>query len=441
MSRRRSARQNVTNVEPVTARIESLSREGRGVARVDGKTVFIDNALPGEEVRFRYKKRHGRYDEGGTIEVIAASANRVEPKCAHFGVCGGCALQHMEPSAQLEHKQAMLVEQLQHLGGIDPVLLLPPVAGPIWGYRRRARLGVRHVAKKGGVLVGFRERDTNYLAEMSRCEVLDPRVGGLIGALRELLSGLSLCDRIPQIEVAVDDQIASLTIRHLAPFSDADLAALRDFAESRDIHIYLQPGGIDSIMPLWPPAPSPLSFRIPAHDVEIRFRPLDFVQVNAAINLSAIDRAIALLDAQATDQVLELFCGLGNFTLPVARRVGRIVGIEGDGALVERARDNAAHNGITNAEFIQADLSIADPLPGEFNKLLLDPPRTGAVEILRKLDLQRVQRLVYVSCNPATLARDAALLVGEKGMRLAGAGVMDMFPHTAHVESIAVFER
>jgi 23S rRNA (uracil1939-C5)-methyltransferase len=424
----------------IEVRVESLAHEGRGVARVDGKAVFIDNALAGERVCARIVRRHRRYDEAVATEIMEPAPQRVAARCPHFSICGGCSLQHLDPAAQIGHKQAMLLDQLAHVGKVQPARLLPPLTGPLWGYRRRARLGVRHVPKKGGVLVGFREKASNFLAEITGCEVLDPGVGRLIQPLRGAIGDLSIADRIPQIEVAVGDRGAALTFRHLAPLLPADRQRLAEFGQSHDIAIYLQPGGNDTVAPLWPEVPAPLAYELPAHGVVIEFLPLDFIQVNGAINIAAIDRAIELLDLGASDHVLEFFCGLGNFSLPMARRVARVVGLEGDRGLVERARANAVRNGIANAEFIAADLSVAAVPAGGFNKVLLDPPRSGALELVRRLDLAGVERLLYVSCNPATLARDAGVLVRERGMTLAAAGIMDMFPHTAHVESIALFQ-
>jgi 23S rRNA (uracil1939-C5)-methyltransferase len=420
--------------------IDALSHEGRGVARNNGKTVFVDNALPGEQVRARIVRRHGRYDEAVAVEILSASPMRVTPPCAHFGVCGGCSLQHMAPSAQIDHKQQMLIEQFTHVGKVAPETMMPPILGPTEGYRRRARLGVRLVAKKGGVLVGFREKNSRYIADVQRCPVLDPRVGEHLLAMREVIGQLGCPDQIPQIEVGVDDQGVILTLRHLQPMTDGDLAVLTAAGRQNGWRIYLQPGGLDSVRPL-EEQQSPLYFSVPAHSVKLSFEPLDFIQVNAAINLSAIDRVLELLALTPDDCVLDLFCGLGNFTLPIARYAREVVGVEGEAGLVARANLNAGRNGLANARFVQADLTRQSVPNAHFNKLLLDPPRTGAIEVLRSLDLRGIERVVYVSCNPATLARDAAVLVHEAGFRLAGAGVMDMFPHTAHVESVALFLR
>ncbi len=423
--------------------IDSLAHDGRGVARVDGKAVFVAGALPGERVRARAVKRHRRYDEAVAVEILEPAAGRVQPRCAHFGVCGGCALQHLGEGRQLELKRAHVEEQLLRIGKVAPGEWLAPLGGSAWAYRRRARLGVKWVAKKGRVLVGFREKATPYIAEIERCEVLAPPVGALLGPLATLIGRLSVRDRLPQIEVAAGEGATALVLRVLDPPSPADLAELRSFAAEQGVEFYLQPGGYDTVAPLEPPA-TPLAYRLPEFDVELRFAPTDFVQVNAGINREAVGLALRLLAAQAGDRVLDLFCGLGNFTLPLARRAARVVGVEGEPGLVGRARDNAARNGLANVEFHVADLA-QDPgtagwATGPYQRVLLDPPRAGAAAMLAMLGRLRPARIVYVSCHPASLARDAGELVHGHGFRLAAAGVMDMFPQTAHVESIAVFE-
>jgi len=423
----------------ITAEIESLSHEGRGVARVGGKTVFVDNALPGEQVTLRHLRRRKRHDEAVAVEIIRPSPDRVVPRCPYHGVCGGCRLQHLQSGAQVAHKQRVLLEHLRHIGGLRPAHVLPPVTAAIWNYRRRARLSVRHVRKKGGVLIGFREKSGHLIADIKSCEVLDSRVSVLLPALRELVNTLSIRADVPQIEVAADGRNVALVIRHLAACGENDVRVLRDFASAHGVAFYLQSVGPESLQPL--DQPVALKYRLPANDIEIEFQPLDFIQTHAGVNEAAVDLVIELLEPRAEDEMLELFCGLGNFTLPLARRVRRITGVEGEAGLVERARANAARNRISNAEFIKADLTKVPPAAGNYTKVLLDPPRTGAQETIRRLNLQAVQRVVYVSCNPATLARDAALLVNEHGLRLQSAGVMDMFPHTAHVESIALFLR
>jgi 23S rRNA (uracil1939-C5)-methyltransferase len=428
---------------PVVVYIESLSHEGRGIAHVDGKTVFVDGALPGETVLARYRLSKTRYGEAETLEVHQASPDRVTPHCEHFGVCGGCSLQHIHANMQRELKQQTLLEQLRHIAQVQPQQVLPPLCGPLWGYRRRARLGVKYVHKKNTLLVGFREKSAAYLALMERCAVLSPCVGEKIKALRELINGLHAREHIAQIEVAVGDNATALVIRHLVALSDEDCNTLSAFAAHHDFHIYLQSGGMDSVTPLWPAQAQPLYYELPHNDGKIYFQPLDFIQINRAMNLAMLEHALNLLQPQADEHVLELFSGLGNFSLPLARRVAQVTAVEGEASLVARARSNALLNGIHNIEHHSADLSAPIDAPwlhAHYHKLLLDPPRTGALEILRQLPLHGIRRIVYVSCNPATLARDAGELIA-RGFCMQAAGIMDMFPHTAHVESIALFER
>ncbi len=437
-----SRAQKFAHLPPVRVTIEGLTHEGRGVARVEGKTVFVDGALPGEEISFRYTARKKSFDEGEVAEIHQPSPDRVTPRCPHFGLCGGCALQHLAPMAQIRSKQQVLLDDFQHIGGVTPATLLPPLEGLHWGYRRKARLGVKYVIKKGRLLVGFRERRSPYLADLSRCEVLHPSVGERITQLAELIGTLDLHDRIAQLEVAVDDQHTALVLRNLAPLTESDRARLIEFAQQQQLWLYLQPGGNDTVTPLWPEQME-LSYRLGAFEVEFGFGPTDFTQVNYEINQQMVERAVALLDPQPTDRVLDLFCGIGNFSLPLARRAAEVVGVEGASESVVRARQNAERNGITNAQFhaadLTTDLAAAPWWRGGFDKALLDPPRSGAQETLEQLAKLKVGRIVYVSCNPATLARDAGILVKEYGYRLEQAGVMDMFPHTAHVESIALF--
>lgn len=430
--------------EPFVVRIEDLTHEGHGVARRDGKTVFVEGALPGEEVRCVYTIRRSRRDEARVLEVLERSPERVEPRCAHFAICGGCALQHLEPSAQVALKQRWLLDSLTHIGKVRPERVLEPLTGPVWGYRRRARLGVKWVVKKERVLVGFRERHSAFLADLRRCEVLDERVGGLLEELARLIEGLSIRDRIPQIEVAGGDAVMSLNVRVLAPPSETDRERLRAFGERHGLALYLQPGGPESIRPLEPEARE-LIYRLSGEDLELAFAPDHFVQVNAAINQQLIERVLELQDIDPQDRVLDLYCGLGNFTLALARRAREAVGVEGDGRLVEQARRNAARNGMENTVFHVADLAgelAGQPwLAGGYDQVLLDPPRSGALELMRRVAVLGARRIVYVSCHPATLARDVGVLVHQFGYRLESAGVLDMFPHTAHVESLAVLYR
>lgn len=430
---------------PPRARIESLSHEGRGVARVGGKTVFVDGALPGEQVTLRYLKRRGRFDEAVAVEILDPAPDRVEPPCEYAARCGGCTLQHLDPAAQLRHKQAMLLEQFRHAGRVQPETVLPPLTGPSLGYRRKARLGVKYVRARERVLVGFREKHGNYIADIGHCPVLHPAVGNRLGALADLIGRLSVRSDLPQIEVAVAENETALVLRHLRSLTDADVAELRAFEQAEGLRLYLQPGGTDSVHPLDPGAQAMPAYRLAEFDLEFRFAPTDFTQVNFDVNARLVGRVLELLAPEPGHAVLDLFCGIGNFSLALARRAARVTGVEGDAELVERARANAGRNGIGNAEFVVADLARAEPqadyLRRGFDRVLLDPPRTGAKEILSVLEPGPISRLVYVSCNPATLARDAGILVADKGFRLAAAGVVDMFPHTAHVESVAVFER
>ena len=431
----------------VEAEIESLTHDGRGLAHVGGKAVFVHGALPRERVRFRYTRLQKRFDEGTVTEVLTASPQRVTPRCPHFGVCGGCSLQHMEASAQIGMKQEILQDVLARIGKVTPETWLPPLAAGHWGYRRKARLGAKWVQKKGRVLLGFRERSASFIADLSRCETLHPVVGERLSALSGLIQGLSIRDQIPQVEVAMGDGACVLIFRVLTPPSAADLGLLEAFAAVEGLHLYLQEGGPETIRPL-PGQGVDLGFDLPAYDVHLAFEPTDFTQVNLELNRLMVDQALDLLDPQPEDQVLDLFCGLGNFTLPLARRAGQVVGVEGVAGLVERARANALRNRLSNAEFLLADLyqgREAGPGPapwgsGSFDKALLDPPRSGAWQVLDLLPAAGVRRLVYVSCYPTTLARDAEHLVHTLGYRLLAAGAMDMFPQTAHVEAMALFE-
>jgi 23S rRNA (uracil1939-C5)-methyltransferase len=426
------------------ADITDLTHDGRGVTHHNGKAVFVSGALAGERVRLRFSGKHRHYDEAVVEEVLRASPDRVVPKCAHYGVCGGCALQHLDAPAQIAAKQRLLMENFERIGKVQPQNILPALFDSPWGYRRKARLSVKFVDKKGRVLVGFRETNGRYVADIKQCEVLHPAVGTRIGAIAELLESMDGKRDIAQIEVAAGDDLVALIFRHLQPLSPHDSEALIEFGKTHQFAIYLQPGGIDSVTPLWP-AGARLSFRIPAYDLELEFLPLDFVQINAGMNRRMIDHALALLDPQPSDRVLDLFCGLGNFTLPLARRAKHVTGVEGEAGLVRRAEENARCNKVENATFFSANLvddQRATPwATADYELLLLDPPRSGAAEILEYLPKRSARRLVYVSCHPASLARDAGTLVNRHGFVLKSAGVMDMFPHTAHVESIALFER
>jgi len=425
---------------PVRAHIEALSHDGRGVTHIDGKAVFVDGALPGEEISFLYTRRARKHDEGKLCELFQAAPERVQAKCAAFAVCGGCSLQHLAPEQQILAKQQTLLDNLQRIGKVTPERVLEPLTGPVWGYRNKARLGVKYVRKKGRVLVGFREKHAPYLADIQRCEVLHDSVGPRLEELAGLIQGMDARERIAQIEVAVGDTVTVLVFRNLDPLSDSDTQKLTGYAQQTGLHIYLQPKGPDSIV--WPEV-SQLSYSLPDYDVTMRFLPTDFTQVNPAINPPMIRQALELLQADKQHRVLDLFCGLGNFTLPLARGAAHVVGVEGDAALVERARENAAANNIDNVEYHAVDLS-AEPadqswMQQQYDRILLDPPRSGAQEMVPHLAKLGAQRIVYVSCHPGSLARDAGILVNELGYRLVAAGVMDMFPHTAHVESMALF--
>lgn len=433
---------------PFALDILDLSHDGRGVARRPegdvhaGKTVFVAGALPGERVMAKQTARSRHFDEAATVQVLSASADRVAPRCPHFGICGGCVLQHLAEDRQILYKQQVLLDNLQRIGHVEAKTLLPPLTDAAWGYRRKGRLSVRRVEKKDKTLVGFREADPRFVADLHECHTVIPAIGRKLDAISTLVDGLDARRDIPQIEFIAGDATVALIFRHLQPMGERDRDALTAFAQAHGFAIFLQPGGIDSVQPLWPQDP-PLSFALAPWNVELKFRPLDFIQVNAGLNEKMIARALELLDVQAQDRVLDLFCGLGNFTLPLARVAREVVGVEGEAGLVMRARENAAHNGLANAQFHAADL--AQDLSGHawmragFDRLLLDPPRSGADGVLKQLPLGGLKRIVYVSCHPGSLARDAGYLVNERGWTLEAAGVMDMFPHTAHVESIALF--
>jgi len=428
-------------LESLTLRIDSLDAEGRGVARnPEGKVVFVEGALPGEEVAFQVLKKKASFEVGRVTAILKQSDNRQAPRCPHFGVCGGCSLQHADARTQMAAKQRWLEENLARIGKVEAETMPPIVYGEDWHYRRRARLGARFVDKKGGALVGFREKRSSYVTDMRECHVLPPEISRLIVPLRNLVQELSIRARMPQVEVAVGDNAAVLVFRHLDPLSPADEELLKAFAQRHDIHVWLQPAGPDSARP-FAPARSELYYDLPEFGVRLRFGPTDFTQVNHGVNRVLVARAVRLLDPQPGERVADLFCGLVNFSLPLARRGAQVIGFEGSAALVDRARANAAANALL-AQFEVTNLFKADLAPfAPFQKILIDPPREGAVEIVKSLPESWPRRIVYVSCDPATLARDAGLLVHAKGFRLSAAGVVNMFPHTAHVESIAVFDR
>jgi 23S rRNA (uracil1939-C5)-methyltransferase len=424
--------------------IDGLTHDGRGVGRREGKAVFVSGALPGETVRAEQTGRNRHFDEAKTLAVLKPADERVPARCPHFGTCAGCVLQHLEESHQIAAKQGVLVENLRRIGHVEAGRVLPPLTDAAWGYRRKGRFSVRYVEKKGKTVVGFRETNPRFVADLSICHTIVPEIGLRIPEIAALVDSLDGKRTLPQIEFIAGDEAVALVFRHLEPLSAADIERLLAFARDSGFAVFLQPGGVDSVQALWPEQ-VPLSFAIAGQEVSLAFRPLDFIQVNAGLNGKMVASALDLLDPQPGDRVLDLFCGLGNFTLPLARRAGRVVGVEGDAGLVARARENAVRNGLDNVEFHAADL--AKDLRGEgwmqagFDKLLLDPPRAGAAEVLAQLPLEGIARIVYVSCHPGSLARDAGFLVRERGYRLVAAGAMDMFPQTAHVESIALFEK
>jgi 23S rRNA (uracil1939-C5)-methyltransferase len=432
--------------QPETATIESATHDGRGIAAVSGKKVFVAGALPGETVEFMRRKSRRNFDEAELLAVIEPSADRIEAKCEAFGRCGGCSLQHVSEDYQRSIKEQTLRDNLQRIGKVEPEVWLQPMIGPVWNYRRRARLAVKDVPAKGRVLVGFRERHAPFITDMHRCEVLTSPVDGMIDALSELVAKLSIRARLPQIEVAVAENALALVFRVLDEPGDADREHLIAFGAAHDCRIYLQPGGLDSLQLIQPDNDDEsLYYTLPEFDIKVDFEPVDFVQVNSEINQRMVHFAIEQLQTGPEDRVLDLFCGIGNFSLPLARRSGTVLGIEGEKTLVTRASDNARKNGLDNVEFKVADLSKIDGseawVKAGWDRVLLDPARSGAAEVVARISLLAPERIVYVSCHPGTLARDAGTLVHEQGYTLESAGIIDMFPHTAHVESIAVFKR
>ena len=426
--------------------ILSLDHEGHGVARIDGKVTFVDGALAGERAEIAVYRKHAKYNSANAVAILDPSAQRTEPRCRYFGRCGGCSMQHLEASAQVAAKQRVLEESLARIGKVRPDVILPALHGPSWGYRHRARLSSRLVDKKGGVLVGFHEKRSNFIADMASCEILTPDVSALIQPLRELIVQLSNADRTPQIEVAVGEHVTVLVFRLLEPWSDEDAAKVRSFAERHRVQVWEQKKGPDTARPFWPDIAPELSYSLPEFGLVMPFRPTEFTQVNAAINRALVGRALRLLQPRAGERIADLFCGLGNFTLPIASSGAEVLGIEGSAELVARARENALRNRLPNARFTVDNLFEMTPEKfaalGHFDKLLIDPPRSGAIEVVKSLpDSGGPQRIVYVSCDPATLARDAEVLTHVKGYRLEAAGIANMFPHTAHVESIALFQR
>lgn len=429
-----------------TGIIESLDHEARGVTRLEGKTIFVEGALPGERVEYVCFRKKPSFEVARTERILKASADRVIPKCPHFGVCGGCSMQHLDSAAQVAAKQRVLESNLWHLGRLKAEQLYAPIYGPAWGYRQRARLSVRMVPKKGGALVGFHERKSSYVADMRQCENLPPHVSKLLLPLRDLVSALSISSALPQIELAVGENVTALVLRILEPPSATDEILLRAFADRHGVVFYLQPKGPATAYRFYPLDGAKLSYLLPDFGIEHFFSPTEFTQVNNAVNRVLVRRALSLLEAQPGERIADMFCGLGNFSLPIARSGARVLGIEGSADLLQRAAANAVANGLDGqVDYAVANLFETTPESlaalGHFDRMLIDPPREGAVELVNALGEDAPRRIVYVSCNPATLARDAAILVSRKSYRLRGAGVVNMFPNTSHVESIALFDR
>ncbi|MDF1827684.1 MAG: 23S rRNA (uracil(1939)-C(5))-methyltransferase RlmD [Legionellaceae bacterium] len=443
MSSRRKPR--VSKV-PVTARVEKLSHDGRGLARIDGKATFIDGALAGELVTFEPLRKKRDFDEGRVLSVEEPSPDRVEPQCPHHGVCGGCSLQHLNPAIQLHEKETLVLDLLMRIGHLEPQYVAPALSGAsIWHYRSRARLSVSYVAKKGRVLIGFREKHQGrYVADIHQCSILHEKVGTSLDALSELLGSMDNPDSFPQIDVAAGDDRVALVFRHLADLSEADKAKFRTFSDTTGFRIYFQPGGVDSVSLFYPEGDDMLNYALPEQKIKFSFYPTDFTQVNPDLNRKMVTQALDWLEISPDDVILDLFCGLGNFSLPLATRCARVMGVEGSDTMVERASANALKNNLTNTQFSCANLDDEEALlplkQHGCNKLLIDPPRTGAFAIVKKIQHINPESILYVSCNPATFARDAAVL-HEQGYRLEKLGVMDMFPHTTHVEVMGLFKR
>ena len=445
MARRRFHKKKKLPETPVKVTIESLAHDGRGVTHVDGKVVFIDEALPGEELEFIYTDSRKDYAEGKVDTLLTRAPERVDAECPHFGRCGGCSFQHVSDAAQISLKQGLLVDQFQRIDKVAIPEIWEPLKGPHWGYRRKARMGVKYVAKKGRVLVGFRERRNQFLAEIESCKVMHPIVGEKLMDLSAMIGQLSIKDKIPQIEVAIGDEDCVLAFRVLEPATDEDKEIMRAFGHQHNISMCLQSKGPDTIIPIGGEPEIIPTYSLPEQGITFRFKPAMFTQVNYEINRQMVTRVMQEMDFNEQDRVLDLFCGLGNFTLPIATKAGHVVGIEGDQPLVNHAKENALFNNLSNVEFYAADLSkdVSDQAWArqKYNKVMLDPSRAGASEVLHNLKKWNPELVMYVSCNPSTLARDAGILVNELGYTLVKAGVMDMFPQTGHVESIALFKK
>ncbi|HFB65072.1 MAG TPA: 23S rRNA (uracil(1939)-C(5))-methyltransferase RlmD [Aeromonadales bacterium] len=440
MSRRR--RKKIPQ-EPVELFIDDLAHDGRGVAKSNGKTVFVTAALPGETVSAQLINRRSKFDEAKTLSVSVSAEDRVEAQCPHFDICGGCSLQHLQWKAQIKFKAGLLKQQLQHFGEIKPQQWLEPLQANAWAYRRKARLGVKHVIKKGGVLVGFREKQSHFIADIKTCHILHEKAEKLLLPLRDIIGKMDAKARLPQIEVAIGEDCSALVFRHLDPMTEHDRTLLINFANQHAFDLYFQPKGPDTVHKVWPEnGRERLYYSLPEFNLKMAFHPMDFTQVNLEINQLMTSRAIDLLELSTEDRVLDLFCGLGNFSLPMATKAAEVVAVEGSEAMVSRGYENATANGLNNIQFhaadLTSDLSRKPWANQQFDKILIDPPRSGAQEICHYLKKFNAKKIVYVSCNPATLARDAGILKAN-GYRMTHAGVMDMFPHTGHVESLAVF--
>ncbi len=426
--------------------IESFDQEGRGIAHVEGKAAFIEDAVPGETVFYSAYRKEPNYELGKAERILHSSPMRVTPRCRYFGTCGGCSMQHLDAKAQVAAKQRILEDNLWHIGKVKAEMLLPAIYGPAWEYRQRARLAVHYVAKKGGVLVGFHEKRSSFVADMQSCEILPRRISELLNPLRALINGLSLRERIPQLEFAAGEAADVLVLRILDGPNDADKESLKTFADLHRLQFYLQPGGPESAHAFYPENMPGLYYTLPEFNLTLAFHPTEYTQVNHAMNRVLVRCAMQLLDPGPGERIADLFCGLGNFTLPAARSGAVVTGIEGDTELVRRAAENAARNGLSETtDFRVANLfevteaSLANY--GRFDKMLLDPPRDGAMAVAKTLGNGAPSRIVYISCNPATLARDAAVLVHVKSYQLKAAGVINMFPHTSHIESVTLFEK
>ncbi len=427
--------------------IESLDHEGRGIAHAEGKVIFIEGALTGERVTYSTYRKKTSYEQAQVGQILKQSFMRVKPKCVHFGVCGGCSMQHLEERAQVAIKQRVLEDNLQRIGRVKAEIILPPIYGQVWGYRQRARLSVRHVLKKGKTLVGFREKQGRYVADMQHCEILPPKIAKLLPLLGELNESFTIRDALPQIEVAIGEHVDVLVLRILQALSPADEEAIKRFADTYQVQFWLQTKGPETVVPFYPLDAPPLTYSLPEFGITMPFAPSEFTQVNSDMNRLMVSRAMRLLAPQPGERIADFFCGLGNFTLPIARSGAQVLGVEGSAALVKRATQNAAYNKLSgNTQFAEMNLFEMDEAAlaqlGHLDKWLIDPPRDGAAELMKSINAETApQRIVYVSCSPSTLARDAEVLVHNKGYILKAAGVMNMFPHTSHVESIAVFEK